>query len=74
MSLVSVTDLSKKFKITPYSVDRYLRVELLHIAKRIKNKRFLDRKSSEDTMRKILRLREKGFPLRMIDKVVNNKD
>jgi len=72
LSLVSVSDLSHKFKIPLYRVDRYIKANLLFVSKRIGNKRFLNRKLSENTMRQIIRLQEKGFSLRMIDRVVND--
>lgn len=70
MRLITAKDLSKKYNLTYPIINHYIKVGLLDVIERKGNKRYLNKQSSEDMMKRVVWLTQKGFPLSMINKVM----
>jgi len=70
MRFTTPKDLSKKYNVTYPTINYYIKVGLLDVIERKGNTRYLNKQSSEDMMKRVVWLKQKGFPLSMINKVM----
>ena len=66
--MISIKEIVKKYGVPSSTVNHYTNIGLLKIAARKKNMRLYDEAEVKDVLRKIAKLRGKGYPLHLIRK------
>jgi len=70
--LVSLQELSKAFDLSYQTLNYYTSLGLINAVKRQGNKRLYSTIKVKDRLDKILRLKNEGYPLRVIANLLNN--
>ena len=73
MELIGVNELAQECHTTYHTINFYINIGLLHVVDRQGNKRFLKKNNALTTMKKVITLRKKGFPLQMIMKYMDGQ-
>ena len=69
---VTIKEISKKFNITPYTINHYTNLGLLKVVMKNKNKRLYDEGEVTHRLKMILNLIAEGYPLQLISKRLNS--
>ena len=67
-NLINIKDISKKFSITPYTINHYTNLGLLKVVMKNKNRRLYDEAEVTYKLKNILSLIAEGYPLQLIRK------
>ena len=67
-NLININDISKKFSITPYTINHYTNLGLLKVVMKNKNRRLYDESEVAYRLKKIADLITEGYPLQLIRK------
>ena len=70
--MISIKEIVKKYGISYSTVNYYTMIGLLTIVDRRKNIKLYDEIEVKERLTKIIKLRNKGFPLDLIRKELNN--
>ena len=73
MILISSKELINKHNISYQTLNFYTTLGLFQVKKRIGNRRFYDENEFKDRLEIILRMKEEGYPLRMIVHQLNQE-
>ena len=72
--MLSLNEISKKFNISYQALNYYTSLGLLHPHEREGNKRLYIAKEASERLAKISKLKNEGYPLRIIANIINNGD
>lgn len=72
MRLITIKEISRKFNITPYTVNHYTNLGLLKVVAKRKNRRLYDGVEVGRRLRQISQLISQGYPLQLISKKLNS--
>ena len=64
--LISISEIVKKYKVTPFTVNHYTDIGLLDVVSKRKNTRLYNDIEVEKRLKVITQLKDKGYPLRLI--------
>ena len=67
-NLINIKDISRKFNVTPYTINHYTNLGLLKVVMKNKNRRFYDEADVAYKLKTILSLISEGYPLQLIRK------
>ena len=67
-TLINIKDISRKFNITPYTINHYTNLGLLKVVMKNKNKRLYNEADVTYKLKTILALIAEGYPLQLIRK------
>jgi DNA-binding transcriptional MerR regulator len=70
-NFIAIKDISKKFNITPYTINHYTNLGLLKVVMKNKNKRLYDENEVTSRLKTISALIAEGYPLQLIAKRLN---
>jgi DNA-binding transcriptional MerR regulator len=70
--MISIKEIVKKYGISYSTVNYYTMIGLLTVVDRRKNIKLYDEIEVKERLTKIIKLRNKGFPLELIRKELNN--
>ncbi len=70
--MISIKEIVKKYGISYSTVNYYTMIGLLTVVDRRKNIKLYDEIEVKERLTKIIKLRNKGFPLDLIRKELNN--
>ncbi len=72
--IISAKEVIKKFGISYQTLNYYTNIGLLNATKRIGNKRQYIEEEVKKRFKKINELKDKGYPLNIISRLINSKD
>ena len=72
-NLTTIKEISKKFNITPYTINHYTNLGLLKVVTKNKNKRLYDESEVVYRLKTIAKLMAEGYPLQLIRKRLNKE-
>lgn len=64
--LISISEIVKKYKVTPFTVNHYTDIGLLDVVSKKKNARLYSDAEVGKRLKAITQLKDKGYPLRLI--------
>ena len=67
-TLINIKDISRKFNITPYTINHYTNLGLLKVVMKTKNKRLYNETDVVYALKMIANLIAEGYPLQLIKK------
>ena len=67
-NLININDVSKRFNVTPYTINHYTNLGLLKVVMKNKNRRLYDEADVTYKLKTILHLIAEGYPLQLIRK------
>ena len=68
--MISAQEIAKKYNISYQAVNYYTNLGLLVVRKRKGNGRLYDEKEVEERLKKIAELKDEGYPLKLICKML----
>ncbi|HDN86263.1 MAG: hypothetical protein DRP68_02850 [Candidatus Omnitrophota bacterium] len=71
--LISAKEIAKKFNIPYSTVNHYTNLGFLSVVKRKGNMRFYEETKVKERLKRILHLKDEGYPLRLIFKMLNGR-
>jgi DNA-binding transcriptional MerR regulator len=69
-NLISSQEIVKKYKISYQTLNYYTTIGLLEVRKRKGNGRFYTEQEVENNLKRIAELKDQGYPLRLIGKML----
>jgi len=72
-NFITIKDISKKFNITPYTINHYTNLGLLKVVTKNKNKRLYDESEVTNRLKVISNMIAEGYPLQLIGKRLNKE-
>lgn len=73
MQLISSKELVEKYGISYQTLNFYTNLRLLNVCKRVGYKRLYDEQEIKQRLEKIVKLKEDGYPLRIITKELSKQ-
>lgn len=70
---ITIKDISKKFNLTPYTINHYTNLGLLKVVIKNKNKRLYDESEVTYRLKTISDMTAEGYPLQLIGKRLNKE-
>lgn len=70
---ITIKEISKKFGITPYTINHYTNLGLLKVVIKNKNKRLYDENEVTYRLKMVSNLMAEGYPLQLIAKRLNKE-
>ncbi|MDD5136881.1 MAG: MerR family transcriptional regulator [Candidatus Omnitrophica bacterium] len=72
-NLINIKEISKRFNITPYTINHYTNLGLLKVVMKNKNKRLYNEADVVYKLKTISTLIAEGYPLQLIRKRLDNE-
>ena len=72
-SLITARDIVRKYQLTYQTLNYYTSIGLLAVVKKDANQRLYREPDIRDRLKKIVRLKDKGYPLHLIRQVLSSK-
>ena len=72
-NFIAIKDISKKFNVTPYTINHYTNLGLLRVVMKSRNKRLYDESEIARRLKAISSLIAEGYPLQLIRKRLNKE-
>lgn len=73
-TLITLKEISKKFNITPYTINHYTNLGLLKVVMKNKNRRLYDEAEVLYRLKTISNLIAEGYPLQLIRRRINKEE
>jgi len=72
-NFITIKDMSKRFSLTPYTINHYTNLGLLKVVMKSRNKRLYDGNEVTYRLKMISNLIAEGYPLQLIRKRLNKE-
>ena len=70
--MISAYQIVEKYRISYQTLNYYTNMGLLSVVKKEKNQRWYKEKEVQENLKKIVQLKDEGYPLRLICRLLNN--
>ena len=72
--VLTLQEIAKNYKVSYQTLNYYTSQGLLHPKRRVGNKRLYGAREARERLKKINRLKNEGYPLRLISNIINGKN
>ncbi len=73
-SLITAWDIVRKYQLTYQTLNYYTSIGLLDVVKKASNQRLYLEPEIRERLKKITQLKDEGYPLQLIRRVLSSKD